>query len=138
MGLLEPNDAFQYIGCASIVNDDRTRKVEINANNELLVTVGSLTAAIDGLNETYEDTSFLVGDSPFVADFNADTGRNALDGYVINDGPGDFTVAFSRDGAIFGGSWTMKSGENISLRNYDVDSIRITYVADSAYRINLI
>jgi hypothetical protein len=138
MGLLEPNDAFQYIGCASIVNDDRTRKVEINANNELLVTQGSLTGAINGLNETFEDTSFVVGDSPVILDFNAAAGRNALDGYIINDGTGDFTVEFSQDGAVFGGSWTMKQGETMSLRNYDIDSLRITHVADSAYRVNLI
>jgi hypothetical protein len=137
MAVLEPNDSFQDRGLIKITDGIRT--AEINSSNELLVTQGSLTGAIDGLNETFEDTSFVAGDSPVVLDFNAAAGRNALDGYIINDGPGDFTVEFSRDGATYGGAWTMKEFETMSLRNYDVDSIRITHGGtDSAYRVNLI
>lgn len=138
MALTNPNDDFQYIGCVNITNGAKTRKAEINANNELLVTQGSLTGAIDGLNVVFEDTSFVAGDSPAILDFNGSTGRNALDGYIINDGLGDFTVEFTRDGSTYGPAWTMKAGENMSLRNYDIDSLRITHVADSAYRVNLI
>lgn len=136
MSVLEPNDYFQDRGLIKIT--DGTRVCEINNLNELLVTQGALSEAIPFLNVTFEDTNFIAGDSPALLDFNAAAGRNSVDGYIINDGPGNFTVDFSRDGATFGGIWTMKSGEMIGVRNYDIDTVRITWVADSAYRVNLI
>ena len=39
------------------------------------VTVGFTPLSV--VNKSYEDASFLVGDSPVTLDFNADTGRNA-------------------------------------------------------------
>ena len=136
MAVLEPNDSFQDRGLIKITDGIRT--AEITNANELLVTQGSLTGFIDGLNVTFEDTSVVAGDSPVILDFNGTTGRNGLDGYIICDGVGDLTVEFSRDGASWGGAWTMKQFETMSLRNYDIDSLRITWVADSAYRVNLI
>lgn len=136
MALLEDNDAFQDRGLIKIT--DGVRTCEINSSDELLVTQGALSEAIPFLNETFEDTSFVAGDSPAVLNFNAATGRNSVDGYVICDGPGNMIVDFSRDGATYGGAWTMYSGEMIGVRNYDIHSLRITWVADSAYRVNLI
>jgi hypothetical protein len=136
MALLENNDAFQDRGLIKIT--DGTRTAEINDLNEVLVTQGSLTGSIDGLNASLEDASFLVGDSPATLNFFAAEGRNAIDGWVICDGAGDMSVQFSRDGVTFGDAWTMKEGEVVSLRSYDIHSIRVTYIADSAYRVNLI
>ena len=136
MSVLEPNDLFQDRGLIKIT--DGARVCEINTSNELLVTQGALSEAIPFLNQTYEDTSFVVGDSPVLLQFNSDAGRNSVDGYVICDGPGNIVVDFSRDGATYGGAWTMYSGEMIGVRNYDIHTLRITYVADSAYRVNLI
>ena len=137
MALLEQNDAFQDRGLIKIT--DGTRTCEINSSNELLVTQGALSEAIPYLNATFEDTSFQAGDSPALLDFNSATGRNSVDGYVICDGPGSITVEFSRDGASFGGAWTMYAGEMIGVRNFDIDTLRITHTgADSAYRVNLI
>lgn len=112
--------------------------LQFNSAGELLVTQGTLTNSLPFLNVVFEDTSFVAGDSPVVLDFNAAAGRNSVDGYIINDGAGDFTVEFSRDGSTFGPAWTMKAGEMIGVRNYDIDSLRITHIADSSYRINLI
>jgi hypothetical protein len=75
-----------------------------------------------------------VGDSPVVLDINTDLGRNARDGYVINDGAGSFTVAISDDGSTYGGSHTVKIGEILKLKGVDMDSVKITWVANSSYR----
>lgn len=91
------------------------------------------------LNKTYEDTSFVALDSPVVHDFNTDTGRNAVDGWLICDGPGDISVDFTRDGTTYGDQWTMKSKDVVDLLRLDINKIRITHSGtDSAYRIFLI
>jgi len=136
MAILEQNDYFQDRGLIKIT--DGLRTCEINNLNELLVTQGALSEAIPFLNETFEDSNFQAGDSPALLQFNSAAGRNSVDGYVINDGPGAVIVDFSRDGATYGGAWTMYSGEMIGVRNYDIHTLRITHVADSAYRVNLI
>jgi hypothetical protein len=85
--------------------------------------------------EFFEDINFIAGDSPVVLDFNSALGgRNATMGYVINDGPGDFTVAFSIDGVTFGDAITVKDNEILSWDNMSVDSLRIVWVSNSAYR----
>jgi hypothetical protein len=90
------------------------------------------------VNKSYEGT-VTAGNSPIVLDFNGDAGRNAVDGWVNCDGDGDMLVAFSRDGITYGDDWTMKKGENTGVRNFDIDSIRITHSGtDAAYRVVLI
>ncbi len=82
-----------------------------------------------------EDDNFIVGDSPVTLDVNTTLGKNSTNGYIINDGPGNFTVNLSVDGAVFQDDITMKIGETYSLDDLDVDSIKITWVANSAYRV---
>jgi hypothetical protein len=90
-------------------------------------------------NKVYEDTDFVLGDSPVTLDFNADTGRNAVEGWIISDGPGDFTVDISRDGLTFGDAFTMKKNEQVDLLRLNIDKLRITHGGtDSAYRVFLI
>jgi hypothetical protein len=92
-------------------------------------------------NKSYEDTDFTAGDSPFVIDFNADTGRNSIDGWIIcgGGGNGDILIEISADGATYGDQFTMKNGENAILKGWDIDTIRITHSGtDSAYRVTLI
>lgn len=103
-----------------------------NDNNLLRVNIGD----VSDTPEFFEDTSFVTGDSPVTLDFNAALGRNANCGYIINDGAGNFTVAFSNDGVVFGDEVTLKDGEILNFNNLSVDSIRITWVADSAYRVS--
>lgn len=111
------------------------RQAQGDANGNLLTREGVYNFD----NQTYEDASFVSGDSPTTHDFNADAGRNAVDGYIVCDGPGDIQVDISRDGITYGDKWTMKAGELVNLTHFNVDKIRITYVsADSVYRINLI
>lgn len=85
--------------------------------------------------EFFEDTSFVTGDSPVTLDLNAALGRNATTVQVINDGTGNFTVAFSVDGVTFGDAITMKYPEKMVLKDVSVDSVKITWVANSAYRV---
>lgn len=85
--------------------------------------------------ESFEDTSFVTGDSPATLDINAALGRNASEVSITNDGAGNFTFAVSNNGASFGDEITMKAGETYNLSGVSVDTIRITWVADSAYRV---
>lgn len=82
-----------------------------------------------------EDSNFLTGDSPATLDVNATLGRNSVDGYVTNDGPGDFTINLSKDGTTYGQNITLKVGEQLNLRALNIDTIKITWVSDSAYRV---
>ncbi len=89
--------------------------------------------------EAFKDTSFVAGDSPATIDINAALGRNATEGYIINDGAGDFDVAFSIDGTTFGDNNTMKKNEIIYFDDISVDSLKITHSGtDSAYRVSAI
>jgi hypothetical protein len=83
----------------------------------------------------FEDTSFETGESPVTLDCNAAVGKNASQGWIKNDGPGNFTIAFSADGTNFGDAITMKNSEVFSFCDLSVDSIKITWVANSAYRV---
>ena len=96
------------------------------------------TVAVADNPEVFEDTSFVAGDSPAILDVNTVLGRNGTQFNVLNDGVGNFTVATSTDGAVFGGEHTLKNGESYSIDNISVDSIRITRVADSAYRVTVL
>lgn len=99
---------------------------------------GDPSVTIASVNDTFvisEDTNFVTGDSPASFDVNTALGRNGTQFSVWNDGPGDFTVAVSNDGATFSGEHTMKQNEVFTINNIEVDTVRITWVANSAYRI---
>lgn len=85
--------------------------------------------------ESFEDTSFVTGDSPVILDLNTALGRNATEGTIVNDGDGNFTVAFSTNGTDFGDEITLKKDDVLNFNKISVDSLRITWVADSAYRV---
>lgn len=85
--------------------------------------------------EYFEDTNFLTNDSPVTLDINTALGTNATTTTVINDGPGSFSVQYSTDGVSFGDSITLKQREQLELRKVSVDSIKITWIANSAYRV---
>lgn len=89
----------------------------------------------DGLTGSYEDELFETGESPQTLDVNGDLGKNAHDGYIMNDGPGKLKAQFSNDGISFGGTHTIKSGEPLLLEKLDIDKIKLIWVADTAYRI---
>ena len=91
-----------------------------------------------GRSVSYEDTSFVTGDSPVTLDVNTDLGRNGRDGYIVNDGAGNFTVKITDDGTTYGGTHTVKAGEILKLKGVDIDSVVITWVSNSAYRVFII
>jgi len=108
-----------------------------------ITTLTGTTQTVDQVSvsdtpEFFEDTSFVTGDSPATLDINAALGRNATSGYIVNDGAGNFTVSFSTDGVAFGDEITMKKNEVLNWDNQSVDTIRITWVSDSAYRVSAI
>lgn len=90
---------------------------------------------ISGRTATFEDASFVTGDSPATHDVNAALGRNAHDGYLVNDGAGDLTYQISNNGITYGGSHTLKKDETVKLSGLDIDSIKITWIANCGYRI---
>ncbi len=92
-------------------------------------------AVDDNTPKTFEDTSFISGDSPASLDCNAVLGRNATQFSIQNDGVGNFTVSISLDGSLFGDEKTVKNGEVYAIDGLSIDTIRITHVADSAYRV---
>lgn len=116
-----------------------------DANGTWIAAAGSATgastvtiAAVSDTPEFFEDTSFVTGDSPVTLDINAALGRNATSTLILNDGPGDFTYAVSTDGIAFGDEITLKQREFKQYVDVSIDSIRITWVADSAYRVEAI
>ena len=88
----------------------------------------------DGNSVAYEDTSFVTGDSPATLSVRTDLGRNGHDGYIINDGSGNFTIEISNDGTNYGGLHTIKNGEILKVNGLTIQKIRITWITDSAYR----
>ena len=117
---------------ATFVDTDGSMKVGFIADVEVS------EVAVEDTPEFFEDTSFVTGDSPVTLDINAALGRNATQGSIINDGLGNFTVAFSTNGSAFGDAITMKKNEVLNFNSISVDSLKITWVADSAYRVTVI
>jgi len=118
----------------------RTLMIGFDGTGHQVVSVdalGNINVNIFPVNRTpltFKDTSFVSGDSPVTLDINTAYGVNGREFTIINDGAGDFTVSISNDGSVFGNEHTMKNGEVYTLEAISLDSIRITHVADSAYR----
>lgn len=92
-------------------------------------------AWIDGRSVSYEDTSFVTGDSPVVLDVNTDLGRNGHAGYIINDGEGNILVEISDiAAATYGGQHTLKKNEILELTSIVIDKVRLVWVTNSSYR----
>ena len=101
-------------------------------------TSGSGQLWIAGRTAAFEDASFVTGVSPVVHDVNFALGRNGHDGYIVNDGPGDLQYQISNNGTTYGGAHTLKQNETVKLTGLDIDSIKITWVADCGYRIMVV
>jgi hypothetical protein len=124
-----------------LYDPDNGVNVAIKADGDMAVTLDGEELSISVVSDTpefFEDTSFVTGDSPVTLDINTALGRNATKGYIVNDGAGNFTVAFSINGSAFGDAITMKKNEVLDFENISVDSLKITWVANSAYRVSAI
>jgi formylmethanofuran dehydrogenase subunit A len=128
-------EAVRIVGHKSDRDENEMLQAQVDTLGNLHVREGTYP----GLNQTYEDASFVTGDSPVTCDFYTDSGgKRAVDGYIICDGPGSIQVDYSRDGLTYGAKWTMKTGERVNLLRLDIQKIRVTWVSNSSYRINLI
>ncbi|MHC4123656.1 MAG: hypothetical protein ACYSSI_08805 [Planctomycetota bacterium] len=92
---------------------------------------------VTDLPKIYEDTNFVSGDSPAILDFNTDLGRNATEGTIINDGLGDFTIAFSSDGITYGEAAIVKEGESADFEKKSYSKLKITWISNSSYRVSV-
>lgn len=109
-----------------------------NAMSEVtvsLIAIQAGTEVIVDLPEYFEDTDFVTGESPVTLDINTALSRNATKTLIINDGPGNFTYQLSNDGGSFGDAITLKSGEFKTYNQLSIDSVKITWGTDSAYRV---
>jgi len=120
----------------SILSDGETMATE-SKQDDIITAIGNIPGgSITDTPEYFEDTNFVTGDSPAIVDINTALGRNANYVQIINDGPGDFTIEASNDGVAFGDAITIKGTDPpFAYENLDIDSVRITWVSDSAYRV---
>ena len=86
--------------------------------------------------KAYEDTSFVTGDSPRVIEVEDDLANKiGQAGWFINDGPGDIQVAIqNNEQSVYSDAFTTKSGEMYQLNGLNIRRVRLTWVANSAYR----
>lgn len=104
--------------------------------DEGVVFVPGLPAVVsDNPPRTFESTSFVSVNSPANLSCHGALGRNATQFSIQNDGAGDFTVAISINGIDFGDEKTVKNAEVYAIDGLTVNAIRITHIADSAYRV---
>ena len=89
---------------------------------------------VDGSTVSYEDTNFVSGDSPVVLDVYADLGRVGHEGFILNDGAGNLLIELSTDGVTYGGSHTLKWGDQLVISNLKVNRVRLTWQEDTSYR----
>lgn len=94
-----------------------------------------VTLSVSSLYQTYEDSSFVTGDSPVILDLLTDLGDYARDVAITNDGVGNITVAISNDGISYSDEHILKAQEGLTLSDIKIDSVRLTWVADSSYRV---
>lgn len=111
--------------------------MQIKGQDAALTTTPS-QPYIAGRTATFEDSSFVTGDSPATHDVNTALGRNGRDGYIVNDGPGDLQYQISDNGTNYGGAHTLKSGETVKLTHLDISKIKMTWIADCGYRIAVV
>ena len=124
----------RIVGHKSDREDNEQLQAQVDDFGNLMVREGSY----QGLNQTYENTNFQTGASPITIDAFTDLGNYVQDGYIFCDGPGNIQVDVSRNGINYGDKFTIKSGEKVSFLRMDIKKIRLTWVSDSAYRVNII
>lgn len=84
--------------------------------------------------KSYEDTSFVVGETNLVLDIKADLNIETYNGEFTNDGPGNIGVAISSDGTNYNDSITVKPYETLDLETHKVNKVKLTWIANTAYR----
>jgi hypothetical protein len=104
--------------------------------NARLLAIASGTLVVSSFGYASESTSFTTAaGSPIYFTPATTLNYNCTKGMIANDGAGNISVSLSFDGTNYMGNMTMKSGEVLPLDGLSVNKVRITYVADSAYRV---
>lgn len=87
-----------------------------------------------GKTKSYEDTSFVTGESPRTLAVATDLSRNGHDGYITNDGDGNLKVEIEDPEEGFGGAHKLKKDETMDFAMLNIKNIRLTWVANCGYR----
>jgi len=87
-----------------------------------------------GKTKSYEDASFVTGESPRTLDVYTDLERYGHDGYFVNDGDGDIKIEIEDSDEGWGRQHTVKKDEIFDLYMLNIKQIRLTWVANCGYR----
>jgi hypothetical protein len=103
-------------------------------------TLASVLVALGGNSvgtnpKFWEDTAFVTGDSPVVIDINTALGKNAVNIEVKNVGAGQLNFQLSIDGVNYGDVITLGLEEAYIDETGNVDSVRLIWVANTAYKV---
>ena len=92
----------------------------------------------------YKAYEFTINAGANEHDFFSDTGKRATSGRIVNDGAGELTFAVLSNtngpihiGKTYGDEITLMSEEEFGLDGLEIEKIRVTWVADTSYRIHL-
>lgn len=100
-----------------------------------MARIGTYNQYFQGYH-SQEDSSFVAGDSPTVIVMATEIDKQGEGGYIACDGAGDIQIELSFDGINYGDLITVKSGETFSLRNFQLESLRINHTGtDSSFRV---
>ncbi len=131
------NVTFPSTQNVAVISMPTSSGVQIKGQDAKLTTTPD-QPYIPGRSVSFEDTSFVTGDSPATHGVNAALGRNGHDGYIVNDGAGDLQYQVSDDGTNYGGAHTLKEDETVKLTGLNIYSIKMTWVANCGYRIMVV
>jgi len=106
-------------------------KVVVEATPELAMP----THFYPGKTASYEDTNFLLADSPIDFEVAKDLGRNGHDGYITNDGEYDLKVWIEDPDEGLGGEHTLKKDETMDLAMLNIKRIRLVWTGNTSYRV---
>jgi len=81
---------------------------------------------------SYSNSNFTVTET---LNIFATLKRNAIDGYIVCDGAGDISFSISQDSTNFGDEIILKENEKFPLTYIDTNKVKVTYIANSSYRI---
>ncbi len=116
-----------------MANDKKLTSIHRD-EHDAVETRKRVASYVDGSTVAYEDPDFITNDSPIILDVLSDIGRFGHEGYILNDGAGRILVEISVDGTAYGGSHTLKWGEQLNLTDLKINRIRLTWQEDSSYR----
>lgn len=102
------------------------------------VSVEAARAFWEGKTKEYEDANFTSAESPRTLPVNTDLSRIGHDGYIVNDGEGDIKVQIEDPVEGWDGLHTLKKDEIMGLSMLNIKNIKLTWVADTGYRVMVV